>query len=290
MAAPAQDRNRRLGRGLDFLLSPTGPEIGRGEQVEIEISRIQPNPWQPRSDFDEESLQSLADSIRRHGVIQPVVLRRRDDRFELVAGERRVLAAKRAGLTKVPAVVRTLDDTQMLLVALVENVQRSDLNPIDRAQALKRLVDEHAKSHEEVAAISGLARSTVTNSLRLLELDPGSTAAIRSGRISEGHARALLAEPDVARRAELLESIINDKLSVRKAEEVSSQAARGKRSGRRPPSENAKRLGKLLSERLRTRVRIVERGPRGRLELHYTSLREFERIFELLAGEPPPIE
>jgi ParB family chromosome partitioning protein len=282
------DKARRLGRGLDFLLSKEAEESTPQPAKEIDLERIRSNPWQPRKAFDGAALDALADSIRQHGVIQPISVRAQGDDFELVAGERRLLAARKAGLRSIPAVVRDLDDGQMLVVALVENLQREDLNPIDRARALRQLVDEQGKSHEEVALLAGMARSTVTNSIRLLDLDTDSIAALTDGRISEGHARALLAELDPVRRRELLESAVNNQLTVRNMEE--QVTTKGGKKGKAKASADAQRLAKLLSERLRAKVKIEERGARGRIIVEYGSLAEFERLYEALAGEAPDVE
>ena len=290
MAAATPEKGRRLGRGLDFLLST--PEATKSaQQADIKLEDLRPNPWQPRAAFDPEALSALTESIRQHGVIQPISVRKRSDGgYELIAGERRMLAARRAGLKTIPAVVHDIGDSQMLLVALVENLQRSDLNPVERARALKRLVEEHGKTHDEVAALSGLGRSTVSNSIRLLELDEASLAAVQSGSITEGHARALLAEPDAGRRSQLLARIVEENLNVRQIELVAYQRPSVERRKGAKSSEDAKRLARLLSERLGTSVRIVERGPRGRIVISYATLKDFERLFELLAGEPPPVE
>lgn len=291
MAAPAPDRGRRLGRGLDFLLAaPEATKSGPAAQVEIETERVRSNPWQPRKSFDESALATLTESIRQHGVIQPISVRAKGEEYELIAGERRLLAARRAGLSRIPAVVRGLDDAQMLQVALVENLQREDLNPVDRAIALKRLVEEHGKSHDEVAAIAGLARSTVTNSIRLLELDDATIDALRNRSITEGHARALLGQPDMGRRQAILRMVVDKQLNVRQTELEAAAVAPTARPAGRAPSEDSKRLAKQLAEALRTKVRVLERGTRGRIVVHYSSLQEFERLFTALAGRPPPVE
>ena len=289
MTPALPEKGRRLGRGLDFLLSTT-EQTKPSQHAEIELDRLKPNPWQPRSNFDSAALASLAESIRQHGVIQPVSVRKRGDSFELIAGERRMLAARQAGLKSIPATVHELDDGQMLMVALVENLQRADLNPVERARALKRLIDEHGKSHEQVAELAGLARSTVTNSIRLLELDPASLSAVQRGSISEGHARALLAEADLKRRTELLQSIIDGQLNVRTTESIVTSGTRAPGRRSRAPTEDGRRLARILAEKLGATVRIHERGTRGRIVVSYANLKEFERLFERLAGEPPPID
>lgn len=285
------EKARRLGRGLDFLLPSSAPGPTSGpQQQQIELQRISRNPWQPRSEFDPTAMKALTESIRQHGIIQPVTVRSFEGGYQLVAGERRVVAARAAGLSSVPAVVRELNDDEMLLVALIENVQRQDLNPIERARALRQLVDQHNKSHDEVADLAGIARSTVSNSLRLLELDKDSIDALIAGRISEGHARALLAVADLVERRLLLTKIETNKLNVRSTElEVTSKKPIGTRKAA-TPSADGQRLGTLLGEHLKTRVDIVERGTRGRIVIRYSSLKEFERLFEALTGSQPPDE
>lgn len=280
---------RRLGRGLDFLLStPERKEVESAVET-IDVSKIQSNPWQPRTHFEEEQLESLAQSIRRHGVIQPIVLRKLSEgQFQLVAGERRLMAAKRAGLESIPAVVRALDDGDMLVVALVENIQREDLGAVERARAFKRLTDEHGLSHQEIADAAGLARPTVSNALRLLELDEASIAALERGEISEGHARALLAEPDVEARKRLLDRMNQERLSVRSIEEeVKTGDRKGAAKPRRKGTADARMLERQLAEALGLKVRIEERGAGGRLVIHYSNLADFDRAFERIVGKPP---
>ncbi len=284
---------RRLGRGLDFLLQGSAepaPEAtaatttaGPVGPAEVDLADISPNPWQPRTKFDEDGLAELTESVRAHGVLQPLVVRPKEaGGYELVAGERRLLAAKRAGLSKVPVTVRAIGDQEMLVVALIENVQRRDLNPLERARAFRRLADEQKLSHERIADLAGMGRSTVSNSLRLLELAPEHADALASGVISEGHARALLAEPSAERRAELFMAIRDQRWNVRAAESASSS----QKAERKPTSPDALRLAGRLREALGTKVTIVERGKSGRIVVAYSSLKEFERLFERLTGVP----
>jgi len=282
---------RRLGRGLDFLLSSPeqAPESTPAPSEAIEVDRIQSNPWQPRTKFDETQLEQLADSIRRHGVVQPIVVRKiAEGQFQLVAGERRLIASKKAGLDRIPAIVKDLDDREMLVVALVENVQREDLGAIERARAFKRLGDEQGFSHQAIAEASGLGRSTVSNALRLLELDPASLAALERGEITEGHARALLAETDLASRRQLLARMIDEKMSVRTTEHevklaITPKPGKHKRKG----SADARALERRLNEATGLKVRIEERGAGGRVVLTYATLAEFDRLFTRLVGTHP---
>jgi ParB family chromosome partitioning protein len=281
---------RRLGRGLDFLLSAPESQSEPAAGVEtIELTKIQSNPWQPRTRFEEEQLDSLARSISRHGVIQPVVVRKLvEGQYQLVAGERRLLAARRAGLERIPAVVRALEDGEMLVVALVENIQREDLGAVERARAFKRLTDEHGLSHQEIADAAGLARPTVSNALRLLELDESSIAALERGEISEGHARALLAEPDIAARKRLLDRMNQERLSVRSIEEeVKIKDRKGPTKSRRRGTADARMLERQLADALGLKVRIEERGAGGRVVIQYATLAEFDRAFERIVGKPP---
>jgi ParB family chromosome partitioning protein len=282
---------RRLGRGLDFLLSTPeqAPESPPAPSEAIEVTRIQSNPWQPRTKFDETQLEQLADSIRRHGVVQPIVVRKiAEGQFQLVAGERRLIASKKAGLDRIPAIVKDLDDREMLVVALVENVQREDLGAIERARAFKRLGDEQGFSHLAIAEASGLGRSTVSNALRLLELDPESLAALERGEITEGHARALLAETDLTSRRQLLARMVNEKMSVRTTEQEVKFAATPKPGKqKRKGSADARALERRLNEATGLKVRIEEHGAGGRVVLTYSTLADFDRLFTRLVGTHP---
>jgi ParB family chromosome partitioning protein len=282
---------RRLGRGLDFLLSTPeqAPESPPAPSEAIEVTRIQSNPWQPRTKFDETQLEQLADSIRRHGVVQPIVVRKiAEGQFQLVAGERRLIASKKAGLDRIPAIVKDLDDREMLVVALVENVQREDLGAIERARAFKRLGDEQGFSHQAIAEASGLGRSTVSNALRLLELDPESLAALERGEITEGHARALLAETDLKSRRQLLARMINEKMSVRTTEQEVKLATTPKQGKqKRKGSADARALERRLNEATGLKVRIEEHGAGGRVVITYSTLADFDRLFTRLVGTHP---
>jgi len=263
----------RLGRGLDALL----PRSEGGERlVRVPLALIRPSPLQPRARFSEEGLKELADSIRQKGLLQPLLIRPKGDGYELVAGERRFRAAQMAGLSEVPAVVREMDDRAALEVALVENLQREDLSPVEEARGYRRLV-EMGLSHQEIAERVGRSRSAVTNALRLLQLPDEVLAALDEGRISAGHARALLALPP-DRRLWGLAEILTKGLNVRQAEALAERAARPRRRREAHPE-----LARALEERLGVRVRITGRR-RGRVELFYSSEEELEGILELLGG------
>jgi len=277
---------RRLGRGLDSLISvpPQEPASERTGAEEIEISRIELNPKQPRQHLDPQGLEALADSIRRAGVLQPVVVRRRGELYELVAGERRLRAAHLAGLETVPALVRDVPDEQMIELALIENVQREDLNPIEKARAIQRMMEELGLTQDEAAEKVSLKRSTVANLLRLLRLPEEVQEMVSRGTLSAGHARAVLALNDHRLQRQLAERIVREGLSVREAERL---AATGLVRRRRPApsvSPHLKRLQDALREALGTRVEIRSRGKRGRIIIHFDDNEQFERLFEVMTG------
>ncbi len=289
---------RRLGRGLDFLLSGSEgeeaatPDEAVREDEQVDPKSIVPNPWQPRTHFEPSALEDLVRSVKTHGIIQPLVVRRKaNGEIELVAGERRLLASKKAGLKSVPVVFRDLDDKQMPVVALIENIQRQDLNAIERARAFRELTKQ-GMSHKQVADATGVGRSTVSNSLRLLELDDTMQEAVFSGKITEGHARAILAEADPERRQKVYKDILEGNLTVRQAEEgVSAKApVPAPPSGkRRTKSNEAKVLEKNMRESLGTKVDIRERGSRGKIVISYRNLEEFDLVYRTITGETPDV-
>jgi ParB family chromosome partitioning protein len=281
---------RRLGRGLGALLSE--PEV-QAKPIELELASIRPNPHQPRRSFDSEALGELRDSIRQHGVLQPIVVRPRGDGFEIVAGERRWRASALAGLTRIPAVVRDgLDDREMLELALVENVQRQDLDPIERARAFVRLREVLGMTQEQVADRVGLRRPTVTNLVRLLELPESIQALVSGGQLSMGHARAVLGEPDPATRLELAKAAVAQRWSVREIESRvrSSQRERpaSSRRGLAPPTTDAVAWVASVEDRLKaalgTRVEVqTGAGDRGRILIDYFGRRDLDRLLAILA-------
>ena len=283
----------RLGRGLDSLISSSDEEAEAGVE-HIPLHKIELNPKQPREDVDEGKLKNLADSIESSGVIQPIVVRRCDDMYQLAVGERRLRASRRAGLDTIPAVVRALDDEDMLETALAENIQRSDLNPIEKARAVRRLVDELDITQAEAGRRLGLKRSTVTNLLRLLELGEDIQEMVSRETLSEGHARALLGIDDEDTRLKAAKRVVAQDLSVRKTEELVSRLNREpdkeedktttkkpQTSGRSPQLE---RLEDELQRSLGTRVKIEAGKKKGRIVVHYENHEEFDRLYDLLAN------
>ena len=287
------EKRPALGRGLSALIPPAPPPPSpapadpaaraAGPPLELDIDRLVPNPRQPRTHIEDQALEELAQSIRANGVIQPVVVRPQGDRYEIVAGERRWRAAQRAGLLKVPVVVREVDDDRLLQVALIENIQREDLNPIEEALAYRRLVDELQLSQEEVAAAVGKDRATVANYLRLLRLPPEVRAAVGAGTLSMGHARALLALPDEAAQRRVAREVIARALSVRETEAIVRKETTPTPAVERPGHDpNTRAAEDQLKLALGTRVRIVRRRRGGRIEIDFTSEAELQRLFEHL--------
>lgn len=289
-----------LGRGLGALLPSARPSAepapeadaprptseARTHPNEIALDSIDPNPEQPRRAFDPDQLQSLADSIRVHGVLQPVVVRPAGERFELLVGERRWRASRAAGLASIPAVVLDVDAQDRLEIALVENVQRHDLNPIELATAFRTFSDTGA-TQEEIGERVGLDRSTIANHLRLLELSRDYQEDVEAGRLSTGHAKALLQIRNPEKRRHLRDRIVEEQLSVRAVEELARGGKRPEarqRKVRAPQDPNLQRVTDTLREHLQTRVRITGDGNRGRIELEYYGAEDLERILNLLMG------
>jgi ParB family transcriptional regulator, chromosome partitioning protein len=280
-------RKQALGRGLSALL-PGGEDVPRGTPLqEVELERLVTGRYQPRRGFPEAGLAELAASIREHGVVQPLVVVPRGDRFEVVAGERRLRAARLAGLARVPVVVREKpSDRELLELALVENLQREDLNPIEEAEAYGRLREEFSLTQEQIGAAVGKDRATVANSLRILRLPSAVKDLVREGALSGGHARAIagLASPD--EQQGLAEEVIRRGLSVRQTEARVARLTAGpklRREKRRDPF--TRDAEEKLSRRLQTQVRIVRRRRGGRVELAFGSEEELIGLFERLMGK-----
>lgn len=288
-------RRDRLGKGLGALLGEYLPEEKPDpSQVRaLPVAEIVPNPFQPRRDFSEEELAELTASLRENGLLQPIVVRPAADgspgRYELVAGERRWRAALRLGWKEIPATVRVMDDRTLLVLALVENLQRSGLSPIEEAEGLRRLGEEFSLSQQQIAEVVGRDRSTVANTMRLLQLPASVRQLVGEGRLSAGHARALLGLEHDHRLVALAEQAAVEGWSVREVEERVARA-RGARRGtraasRRPRDPGEQVLEEELQRRLGTEVRIhAGRGMKGRIEIPFFGAEDFERVFELLAG------
>jgi ParB family chromosome partitioning protein len=288
---------KALGRGLGALLSAEGTATATEEANEVPLDLIDPSFLQPRSVFDDRKLEELANSIRTNGVVQPVLLRRKGSRFELIAGERRWRAAERAGLTKIPAVVRSVSDDKVLEIALIENIQREDLNPIEEARAYKKLIETLGLTQETVAERVGRDRSYVTNYIRLLKLPEDIQELLQAGRISTGHARTLLGvdQSDVQRR--IARKIIDKDLSVRATEQMVKLAGAlpGRPAKKALPRQQGDANVRAAENKLRryfgTRVRIVQAhgATSGRIEMEFYNEGDLTRLYGLLTQSRGPV-
>jgi ParB family chromosome partitioning protein len=288
-------KRKALGKGLSSLIpssivkvpTPMSPvAAARPTELRLEVSKIRPNPRQPRRTFDEAALDELAGSMRKDGLLQPVVVRPVDGgKFELIAGERRWRAAQRAGIHQIPAVVRDVPDEKLLELALIENLQREELNPIEEAEAYRILVDDLALTQNEVAERVGKQRTTVANALRLLNLPESVKEMVRSRRLSMGHARALLALDDVTAIEALARRIVAEGLSVREVESKAKRPAGTKPRPGRPTKAidpNVEAAEATLQRVLGTKVRILGNGSTGRVEIHYHSAEELDRVYRTM--------
>ena len=281
-------RKKALGRGLEALLPDVEPAAEGVSPDSVEIDLIDPNPFQPREEWTDGETEVLAESIRRHGILQPLVLRRNGERYQLIAGERRLRAARLAGLTRVPAVVREADDRQMLALALVENINRRDLGPIEKGEAFRRLSAEFGLTQEEMGSQVGLSRSAVANFVRLLDLPETVREMLRRGSLSMGHGRALLGLADAESMVRMARKAVKRDLSVRQVEDLVSAAGRKTRNRKKATaaaSPDEEKLVNRLQRRFKTRVRIRDRGGSGRIEIEYHTLEELDRLLEELLGE-----
>lgn len=298
-----------LGRGLSALI-PTDVTVDRGASlIDVAVDHVEPNHLQPRKHFDEEALASLTASVRELGVLQPILVRAIDgsDRYELIAGERRWRAAKRAGLVSVPAIVKTVGDTHSLEQALVENLHRQDLNPLEEAAAYQQLIEDFQLTHDDVATRMGKSRAAITNTLRLFQLPPSVQRMVADGQLAAGHARALLGTPDRSFQEALAKRAVAESLSVRSVEdEVRARSkpadedgnAEGGEAPAAAPAEGsggmAKRLRppgfreleELLAELLDTRVSVDMGKAKGRVVIEFADLEDLERIYRRITEAP----
>jgi ParB family chromosome partitioning protein len=288
-----KDRPKGLGRGLDALLPVSSPRPAGGPSAAerglfvCPIERIVPQKGQPRQRFDEQLLSELTASIAEHGLIEPIVVRRAPggvEKYEIIAGERRWRASQRAGLTEVPVVVKDVSPLAAFELALIENVQRADLNPIELAEALDRLLREHAYTHEKLASTLKKDRSTITNALRLLKLPPRVRGMVIDGRLSEGHARALLGAETEKAMDTVADKIVAGRLSVRQAEELvrGAKAKPAKAGAPEQKSSSVRDLEQRLSRRFGSRVEVNDRKGKGEVIVSYGSLDELDRILALI--------
>ena len=256
-------------------------------EQKLKLSLIEPNQSQPRKKFDEEGLKELADSIKTYGVLQPLIVQKKKDHYEIIAGERRWRAAKMAGITEVPVLIREYDRQQSMEVALIENVQRADLNPIEEAQAYQRLIQEFHLTQEEIAARVSKNRATITNSMRLLKLDERVQEMLSDGRISSGHARAILGVENGEQQFQLANKIVQEVLSVRDVEKLVKMMNRPEKKKKEEKGPDIQLIYRQLEEKLKsimgTKVTINRKDRnKGRIEIEYYSQEELERIIELM--------
>jgi len=281
---------RGLGRGLDALLPAISPPAPAGDTVrQIGVSAISPNPYQPRQQFHPERLQELAESIKMHGIVQPVVVKRNGERYMLIAGERRWRAASLAGLPTVPAIVREVPDSQVLELTLIENIQREDLNPIEVAEALARLANEAALTHEQIAERTGKDRVSVTNYLRLLKLPEEVRTRVGAGELSMGHAKVLMGISGEEAQKALAARIVAQGLSVRQTEELAKTAPRKSITPKGLEAQvlrdpNVVAAVREIERALGTRVYLKGNDSRGRIVIEYHSSEDLDRIYAQLVG------
>ena len=283
-----------LGRGVDSLFASNPNKIEKKEAGEeaklLKISLIQANPSQPRKQFSNEELKELSESIKHFGVIQPLLVKKQGPLYEIIAGERRFRAAKLAGLTEVPVLIRNYDEKLSKEVAIIENIQREDLNAVEEALAYQSLISEYDLSQEELAERLSKKRTTITNSLRLLKLEEEILNYIREGKLKEGHGRALLAIPEGKKRLELAKECVEKNLSVREVEKRGQKQETQKKDGRKALSKQFTSIFKdfesRMGESLGTKVKIIPKNEdKGKVEIEYYSKEDLERLYDLLEGK-----
>ncbi len=292
-------RKGGLGKGLDSLITDRRASIAKeaetvsaekdekkenGNPLMVKLSEVEPNREQPRKHFDEESLQELADSIKKYGIIQPLLVEKKENYYEIIAGERRWRAAKLAGLKEIPVMIKEISEQEKMEVALIENIQREDLNPIEEAQAYKRLLEEFHLKQEDVANRLSKSRSAITNTMRLLKLDERVQTMLADGGLSAGHARALLSIEDGDKQYELALKIVDKGLSVREVEALLKKKPAEKKDSELSSRENLiyRNFENNLKEIYGTKVSIKDQKGKGKIEISYYSVDELERILEML--------
>ncbi len=281
-------KNKALGKGLNALLAKESIPGNEGRTVlELSVNDIDPNAMQPRKHFDDSKLRELADSIKENGVLQPIIVTKVGERFHIVAGERRWRASRLAGKKTIPAIVRELSEKEVLQQALIENIQRQDLNALEEAEALERLLDDYKMTQENLAKVVGRSRPAVANSLRLLKLNKHLQQYLRNEQISAGHARALLALPDAVVQESVAERIISQELSVRETEKWVNHLLNPKNPTPKKQKDSAyllsiKKVEEELSAQLGTKVSLKDKKNKGAIVIEYYSADELERLLELL--------
>lgn len=273
-------QQRGLGKGLGALIRETESEVG-GSVSELKITELEANQNQPRRYFDDAALQELADSIKLHGIVQPIIVRKTDESYQIVAGERRWRAARLAGLKTVPVVIKDYSNVQVMQIALIENLQRQDLNSIEEALAYKSLLEEHDLTQEEISEKIGKSRSAIANTLRLLNLPEEIKEMVVHGKISAGHARALLSINDKKRQIEIAQKIVEQQLNVRDIEKLAAEKPYVEKVPKKKDVEIIE-LEERLKRTLATKVNIIHKKDKGKIEIEYYSNDDLDRILELL--------
>lgn len=274
-----------LGKGLNALMAESSAEVGQDAETTLPISRIKPNPNQPRSNFDEEALEQLADSIAQHGVLQPILVRKKGSHYEIVAGERRYQASKMAGLEEVPVLIREIDDEDVFSLALIENLQRSDLDPIEEAQGYSQLIETHQLTQEGLAKILSKSRPAIANALRLLDLPAEVQQLLQEHLITSGHARAILAVPSEEGRIKLAKRVVEDNLSVRQTETLAPlfSGTEVEKPSRPIAPQSYKRAARTLRMALDTNVRVRQSRGKNRIEIEFKDEDDLRRLMDLIA-------
>ena len=274
-----------LGKGLDAFLSDTSIELdGNNSAQNINILNIDPNSEQPRKIFDEEQLKELSDSIKQHGVVQPIIVVKKGSRYQIVAGERRWRASMLAGLKEIPAIIRDYDERQVREISLIENIQRTDLNEIEKAKAMQMLMNEYSLTQNDLAERLGLSRPNVANTLRLLNMPEDIQDMVSENKISAGHARALAAAKDRASMLALAEEVIRKQLSVRQTEKLASMAKKEEKPVKKVQSYEIKELEDKLRKLFKTKVAVDGTDEKGKIIISYYSREDIDNIYEILFG------
>jgi len=278
---------RGLGKGLEALI-PKAEHKEKGFVIEMDTESLTPNLFQPRKNFDKEKMEELKESIKKHGIIQPIVVRKMANGYEIVAGERRLKAAKEIGLKRIPAIIKTFNNEKSLEIALVENIQREDLNPVEQANAFKRLIDEFNLTQQELAEVTGKSRALVANTIRLLKLNPEIQKNISEGKISFGHAKLLLSIEDEEVQRAVCDRIIANDLSVRDTERLIKNIEKAQKKQFKVKNITIERFPEVegrLRDVLGTKVSILYDGKKGKINIEFYNKEDLRRIVDLLLKE-----
>lgn len=275
-----------LGKGLNALFTETAAESGSEPEASLPIASIVTNPDQPRKSFDETQLSELSDSIKQNGVLQPILVRKKGDKYEIVAGERRYQASKLAGLKEIPAIVREIDDAEVFLLALIENLQRSDLTPIEEARGYRQLLDTKGLTQEGLAKILSKSRSAIANTLRLMDLPQEVQDMMEEGQITAGHARAILAVPTEEGRIKLAQKVVAENLTVRQTENLAPlfSVTRDEIKPKNPTPQYFKRAARTLRQALDTTVKVKQVRGKNKIEIEFKDEDDLARIIEQLSS------